>query len=606
MMRLRSYQTECIAAIWAYFMAHFGNPVCALPTGTGKSVCIAGFLISVYEKYPGQKVLVLTHVKELISQNYGKLVGMWPTAPAGIYSAGLKRKDVLQRIIFAGIASVAKRAHEFGHVDLIIVDECHLVSPSEATMYRAFFNALKTTNPNLKVIGFTATAWRLGHGKITEGEDAMFTDICFDITTVEAFNRLIAEGFLCPVVPRGTATKLDTDGVHMRGGEFIAKELQNAVDKDHITRAALNEAMAYKDVRKSWLIFASGVEHAIHIDQILQEFGLQGAAVHSKMETEERDNHIARFKAGEYQYLVNNNILTTGFDHPPTDLIICLRPTASSVLWVQMLGRGTRPYDPNNPGDVDPAVFDVFKRNCLVLDFAANSKRLGQINDPVIPRKKGEKGGPAPVKECDKCRAIVHASARFCNTEDELTGLVCTHEFIFKTKLKQGASDDSLIKGDLPVVEVFHINQMTYTPHYKLGKPPSVKVSYYCGRRVFREYVCLEHPGGVAHKARSWVTTRLSGIAVETTESLMAVVDKLSVPTHIRVWTNQQYPTILAHCFDGTAFGTKTIDPMELESLRPTVEKLDGGPNIALPLPAGMTYDAVSTEVDEDGEAYGF
>lgn len=602
-MRLRSYQTECIQAIWAYFMSNWGNPVCALPTGTGKSVCIAGFLISVFEKYPGQKVLVLTHVKELIAQNHAKLIGMWPTAPAGIYSSGLKRRDVLQRIIFAGIASVAKRAHEFGHVDLIIVDECHLVSPSEATMYRAFFRLLMQVNPNLKVIGFTATAWRLGHGKITEGEDAMFTDICFDITTIHAFNRLIAEGFLCPVVPRGTHTKLDVDGVHMRGGEFAAKELQTAVDKDHITRAALNEAMEYRELRHSWLIFASGVEHAIHIDHILQEWGMLGAAVHSKMDAEERDEHIRRYKAGEYQYLVNNNILTTGFDHPPTDLILCLRPTASSVLWVQMLGRGTRPYDPNNPGDVDPLAFPHYKNNCLVLDFAANSKRLGPINDPVVPRKKGEKTGPAPVKECDKCLAIVHASARFCNTESQLEpGKICDHEFIFKTKLKQGSSDEALIKGDLPVVEVFPISQMTYSPHYKLGKPPSLKVSYYCGRRVFAEYVCLEHPGSVQYKARNWVTTRLGGVAIETTADLLEVVHRLETPTHIRVWTNQKYPQIMAHCFDGTAFGTQQVE--DLAALKPSVEKLAGGPNIALPLPPGMSYE--TAEVDPDGDQYGF
>ena len=241
---------------------------------------------------------MLFRSKELIEQNYQKLIQLWPTAPAGIYSAGLGRRDVLQRIIFAGIASVAKRGHAFGKVDLVIVDECHLVSPAEATMYKALFAFLMEVNPHLKVIGFTATPWRLGYGKITEGEEALFTDICFDITNVWAFNRLIAEGFLCPVVPKATRTKIELDGVHMRGGEYIPKELQSAVDKEHITRAALNEAMAYVDTRHSWLIFASGVEHAMHIDEMLQEFGLVGAAVHSKMDNnDQRDEYIRKFKS---------------------------------------------------------------------------------------------------------------------------------------------------------------------------------------------------------------------------------------------------------------------------------------------------------------------
>lgn len=578
--QLRSYQAECIESIWSYFRAgNTGNPVCALPTGTGKSVCIAGFAKSVLEQYPGQRIMVLTHVKELIQQNYNKLLNIWPTAPAGIYSAGLKRKDTLNNVIFAGIGSVAKKGHLFGHVDLIIVDECHLVSPNDMTMYRKFFDFLMQTNPHLKIIGFTATPWRLGHGKITEGDDAMFTDICFDITNVHAFNRLIAEGFLAPLVPKRTRTVLDVDGVHMRGGDFVAKELQQAVDVEVITRAALQEAMEYRDTRHRWLIFASGVEHAIHIDEILSEYGMKGAAVHSKMEDEDaRDNAIKAFQAGELEYLVNNNILTTGFDCPEVDLILVLRPTASSVLWVQMLGRGTRPF----PG----------KNNCLVLDFAGNTKRLGPINDPVVPRKKGEKGGTAPVKECPKCNSYIHASLRWCNAEI-IPGIKCNHEFVFETKLKQGAGTDEIIKGDLPVVEVFGIDYINYTEHNKLGKPPSMKVSYICGKRIFNEFVCLQHDGNIAHKARNWVSQRLP-VAVTTTADLLAVATQLQPATHLRVWTNQKYPTIIAHCFDGTAFGT-----LEVPTAAPKQEVTTGFGHIKLAIPA------LASKVPDE-EEYGF
>lgn len=576
--QLRSYQSECIQSIWDYFRNNTGNPVCALPTGTGKSVCIAGFCQSVLAQYSGQRIMVLTHVKELIDQNYKKLVDIWPTAPAGIYSAGLKRRDTLNNVIFAGIGSVAKKASLFGHVDLVIVDECHLVSPSDMTMYRKFFNSLMTTNPCLKVIGFTATPWRLGHGKITDGDDSIFTDICFDITSVHAFNRLIAEGFLAPLVPKVTKTILDVDGLHMRGGEFIPAEVQAAVDVEVITRAALQEAMEYSETRHKWLIFASGVEHAIHIDEILQEYGMKGAAVHSKMTSEERDDAIAKYQSGEYQYLVNNNILTTGFDCPQVDLILVLRPTASSVLWVQMLGRGTRPF----PG----------KTNCLVLDFARNTKRLGPINDPVVPRKRGEKGGPAPVKECPKCRCDVHASLRWCNSE-VIPGIKCDHEFKFETKLVMGASTDEIIKGDLPVVEVFGVDFINYTEHNKLGKPPSMKVSYICGKRIFNEFVCLEHPGNVANKARKWVKDRLP-VEVHKTADLLAVATKLAVATHIRVWTNQKYPTVMAHCFDGTSFGTLT-EP----TAAPKAEVTSMYGNIKLLLPKNEVEVA-------DEEEYGF
>lgn len=578
--QLRSYQAECIESIWSYFRTNNGNPVCALPTGTGKSVCIAGFCQSVLQQYPGQRIMVLTHVKELIDQNYKKLINIWPTAPAGVYSAGLKRRDTLNNVIFAGIGSVASKPDLFGHVDLVIVDECHLVSPNDMTMYRKFFGSLMVTNPFLKIIGFTATPWRLGHGKITEGDDSMFTDICFDITSVHAFNRLIAEGFLAPLVPKTTKTILEVDGLHMRGGEFIAKELQQAVDVEVITRAALQEAMEYQDTRHKWLIFASGVEHAMHIDDILQEYGMKGAAVHSKMTDDERDVAIEKYQKGEYQYLVNNNILTTGFDCPEVDLILVLRPTASSVLWVQMLGRGTRPF----PG----------KTNCLVLDFAKNTKRLGPINDPVLPRKRGEKGGPAPIKECPKCNGMVHASLRWCNSEI-IPGVICDYEFKFETKLVMGAGTDEIIKGDLPVVEVFGVDYINYTEHNKLGKPPSMKVSYICGKRIFNEFVCLEHPGNVSHKAKKWVSDRLP-VAIHKTSDLLSVATQLKTASHIRVWTNQKYPTVMAHCFDGTSFGT-LAEPTAL----PKAEVTTMYGNIKLVLP-----DMKASTVEEDEQEYGF
>src|SRR5690554_3076854 len=194
LLKPRSYQTECVSSLYNYFATNHGNPVCALPTGTGKSVVIAMFLESIYRFYPSQKVLVLTHVKELIAQNHEKLMALWPQAPAGINSAGLGKRDIHQRIIFAGIASVAKKWAEFGHVDLIVIDEAHLVSPNDETMYRAFITGLMSVNPHLKVIGFTATPWRLGHGKLTDPHEkngkeipGIFTDVCFDITGLHAF-----------------------------------------------------------------------------------------------------------------------------------------------------------------------------------------------------------------------------------------------------------------------------------------------------------------------------------------------------------------------------------------------------------------------------------
>jgi len=183
----RPYQIECVDSIYDYFEEFDGNPVCALPTGTGKSVIIAMFLERVFKEYPREKILIVTHVKELVANNHAELIDLWPNAPAGIYSAGLNKRDTRSSIIFAGIASVAKRFEEFGHFDIMIVDEAHMLSPSDKSMYRKFISGLKKINPLLKVIGFTATPWRTGVGHITD-DGGVFTDVCFDITDMESFN----------------------------------------------------------------------------------------------------------------------------------------------------------------------------------------------------------------------------------------------------------------------------------------------------------------------------------------------------------------------------------------------------------------------------------
>lgn len=552
----RSYQTECVSAIYNFFQNNVGNPVCALPTGTGKSVVIAMFLESVFRQYLNQRILVLTHVKELVGQNYEKLLSLWPQAPAGINSAGLNRRDWNKPIIFAGIGSVVRRWEQLGRIDLIIIDEAHLVSPNEETMYLRLISALMTLNPYLRVIGFTATPWRLGHGKLIDPYEKkgltvqpLFTDICFDITGLAAFNRLIAEGFLSPVVPKNTSTLLDTDGVHMRGGDFIQSQLQIAVNRDDITASALREAMELGYDRRHWLVFASGIEHAVDVNDMLNSFGVPSVVIHSKMSNGERDQAILDFKSGKYRAAVNNNVLTTGFDFPAIDLILMLRPTASPVLWVQMLGRGTRPSP------------ETGKENCLVLDFAGNTRRLGPINDPVIPQRRGKKQGSAPVRLCESCATWNHASVRHC--------VQCGTEFPVQVKLQQEASTKELIKGDMPIVEVFKVDHMTYVRHVKQDRPPMVRVTYYCGYKMFQEFVCIEHENFAGRKARQWWKTRSELPFPLSTAEALEKAEHLKTPTHIRVWINKRYPEILAFCYDGTAFGMEQV-PEVLEL--PTVE----------------------------------
>ena len=525
----RQYQTEARNSIFEYFASGAtGNPVVAMPTGTGKSIVIAEFLRTTLARWPDQRVIMLTHVKELIEQNAEKLLRIWPEAPLGIFSAGLKTKQNKLPIVFGGIQSVSKAIKKygddyFGRRNLILIDECHLLSPKDDTMYQYTVKALTAINPSLRIIGFTATPYRLKQGMIIE--NGLFTDICFDLTSTEAFNRLIASGYIAPLIPKQTNVKIDTSNVAIVGGDYNGKQLQVAVDKDDIIEAAVKEMVTFGKDRKSWLVFAAGIKNADHIANVLMRYGINSVSSHSKLSDDENARHISEFKNGNVRALVNNNKFTTGFDHPGIDMIGMLRPTMSPGLWVQMLGRGTRPF----PG----------KDNCLVLDFAQNTKRLGPINDPVKPNPKLKgPAGEAPVKICEECGVYNHASARIC--------FFCGAEFTFRTKIFEYASTDDLIRGDRPVVEYFEVTNVLYQKHEKTGKPPSMKVSYLCGLQMFSEWVCFEHGGYAKKNAHDWWRQRSNLAIPETTDEALSEASGLRKPDKIRVWVNKAYPEILS------------------------------------------------------------
>lgn len=552
-MKERDYQVAAVDSIFEWFGDNDTNPIIAMPTGTGKSIVIASFLKRVFADYPNQRVMKLTHVKELITQNFDKLMRVWPTAPAGIFSAGLKRRDTNRKIIFAGIASVVDNAEMFGHIDLVIIDEAHMVSPKDKTRYHKFINKLKKVNKYVKVIGLTATPFRLGQGMLTDGEDPLFGGLCFDLCNREAFNWMIDNGYLCRLVPKPTQTVYDLSQVSTVQGEYNQTELAAAMDQDELTRAAIKETIAIASDRKSWLVFATGIQHAMNVTRMLNEMGIKATCVHSKMTDKERDDNIRDYLSGKYRVMVNNGILTTGFDHPGLDLIVMLRATKSAQLWVQMLGRGTRPdfiegYDLNTLEGRIQAIWYSNKRDCMVMDFAGNALRLGPINDPVMPKQKGKKGGQCPVKLCPACNTYNHPSVRFCE--------FCKYEFPIQPNFSAIASTAELVapdKKDQPaiVIESFEISHVQYRVHQKSGFPPSMLVSYYVnkGLRMFKKWVLVEHDRIAGRKAREWWKMHSDTEPPLTTEDALKRTHELKTPRIIKVWTNTKYPEVMSYEF---------------------------------------------------------
>ena len=257
------------------------------------------------------------------------MLRIWPDAPLTVYSAGLKSKDMSGRIVFGSIQSLYKRAFELQKVDLIICDECHLIPPSGDGMYRKLMEDLALCNGGrVPVVGFTATPWRLSSGSLVEGEGRVFDRIAYEAELIP----LIRDGWLCSPVTRAGVTQIDTKGVGTRGGEYILSALQGVADRTEITRAACAEIVKAGIDRRSWIVFSTGIQHALHIRDELRGHGISAERVTGETPLGERDRIIRAHKSGELRCLTNDSVLTTGYDNPMVDLIALLRPTKSTGL----------------------------------------------------------------------------------------------------------------------------------------------------------------------------------------------------------------------------------------------------------------------------------
>lgn len=308
-MQLRDYQRAALDELYAWMRENDGHPCLVLPTGAGKSVVIAELCREAVTGWPETKILMLTHVKELIEQNAAKMLAMWPNAPLGIYSAGLRRKELGEPITFGGIQSLRGRADEIGHIDIVIIDEAHTVSHKDAGGYRDLLAELARINPHLRVIGLTATPWRLGHGLITD-KPAIFDGLLEPVSIEELIHR----GFLAPLRSKITGERFDLSKVTKRGGEYVEGELSEAIDTADQNERVADEIIARAGDRKAWLFFCCGVQHAEHMRDVLMRRGILAACVTGDTPPGERAKILNAFKSGQIRAVTNANVLCLSQD----------------------------------------------------------------------------------------------------------------------------------------------------------------------------------------------------------------------------------------------------------------------------------------------------
>jgi len=402
---LRPYQQEAVARTVAHFRGSDEPAVVVLPTGSGKSLVIAELA-----RLARGRVLVLAHVRELVAQNHAKYLAYG--LEADIFSAGLGRKESGRQVVFGSVQSVVRHLervaatdHPRGPFTLLVIDECHRVSPAEDSSYRQVIDHLRMANPRLKILGLTATPYRLGqgfifhrhhHGMVRGDEASFFRDCVFE----QPLRLMVKQGYLAE--PRridAAVERYDFSALAPAStGRFREEELNRVVAGHRATPGIIAEVVARAADRQGVMLFAASVAHAEEILGYLPAG--EAALVAGDTPSVERERIIDAFKARELKYLVNVAVLTTGFDAPHVDMIAILRPTESVSLYQQIVGRGLR----LSPGKVD----------CLILDYAGNPWDL------YAP----EVGSPKPAGDTEpvqvECPACGHANLFWGRREGEL------------------------------------------------------------------------------------------------------------------------------------------------------------------------------------------
>ncbi|RBW66621.1 ATP-dependent helicase [Vibrionales bacterium C3R12] len=370
MYTLRPYQADSVKAVIHYFRKHSSPAVLVLPTGAGKSLVIAELA-----RLAKGRVLVMAHVKELVEQNHAKYEGY--DLKGAIFSAGLGRKETDQQVVFASVQSVVRNLDAFANqFSLLVIDECHRVPDEKTSSYQKVISHLREINPGIKVLGLTATPYRLGmgwlyqyhtRGQVRSEEPRFFRDCIFELP----IRYLLDEGFLTPA-RMIDAPVLSYDFSKLKPantGRYKEAELDMVIEQSkRATPQIVDQIIQLAQDKQGIMVFAATVRHAQEILGLLPTG--ESAIVIGDTPTLERDQIINDFKNRHIKFLVNVSVLTTGFDAPHVDLIAILRPTESISLYQQIVGRGLR--------------LSEGKTECLVLDYAGNSYDLYQpeVGDP--------------------------------------------------------------------------------------------------------------------------------------------------------------------------------------------------------------------------------
>ncbi len=472
------YQEDTVEAIFSYLKLTKdkpleSNPLAQLPTGSGKSLIQALCIERILRLRSLAKILCLCHSTDIIDQNYEEFVSYSDHKDVGIYCGNLKRKDN-NSILFSSIQSAAHSKLKTQFFDVLFIDEAHLCNNKEQGQYRDFINNLREINPKIRIIGLTATPWRMDGGCLIYGDDRLFSAIVYQIP----LKLLIEKGRLVPVVTPEQDILIKPDFselVYSNSTKDYTVKSQSSVIEKKLEECTQEAVRIFKE-RNHIATFCPSIKTCNALIKELKRLG-QTAELYIGSTTKKKRKEIkARFESGKTKYLVSVGATTTGFNSKCVDGILCFRITDSSSLWVQILGRGMRTFK----GKID----------CLLVDYGGNVDRHGPVEDiesPPIKTKKGD-GVFEMVKVCPRCNMDIHMARKTCN--------FCGYEYpIIERRYKSLAVGKDVLfsNSNEKEIEEFEICDAEYSLYEKHDGSKSIKISYCCsaGSKIINRWLKL-------------------------------------------------------------------------------------------------------------------
>ena len=354
-LQLRPYQVEALQAVSDYLAKGISKQLVVLPTGAGKTVVFSHLPQTIGDALP---MLVLAHRGELLVQAKEKI--LWSNPELDIQTEKAEHTAELCDVVVASVQTLGRldsdRINKYpkDYFKTIIVDEAHHAA---ASTYRKILDYF---TPNL-LLGVTATPQR--------SDSVRLNDVFQEIVYYKNILDLIQEGYLCRLVGYRVNTETDISEVETSHGDFLASQLEDTINTPYRNNLVVKSYLEIAKDKKA-LVFAAGVQHARDLAESFAKTGTSVRVILGDTSDEERSQVFADFKNGIVKVVVNVGVLTEGFDEPSVEAIMLARPTRSSLLYTQIVGRGTRLFEG--------------KDNCIIIDIADTTKGKKPLGLPTL------------------------------------------------------------------------------------------------------------------------------------------------------------------------------------------------------------------------------